>query len=73
MTGALFAFLAASFRSVKWLTSASRITTHQRVFSLESNTWYFTTCASNDSGSVLQYDYIKVSRGNFGHGVFPVT
>ena len=36
MTGALFAFLAASFRSVKWLISASRSTTHQRVFSLES-------------------------------------
>ena len=36
MTGALFAFLAASFRSVKWLISASRSTTHRCVFSLES-------------------------------------
>ena len=65
MTGALFAFLAASFRSVKWLISASRSTTHQRVFLtgvLFTNTWHFTTCASNDSGSVLQYDYITLQR-----------
>ena len=36
MTGALFAFLAASFRSVKWLISVGRSTTHRRVFTLES-------------------------------------
>ena len=36
MTGALFAFLSASFRSAKWLISASRSTTHGCVFSLES-------------------------------------
>ena len=65
MTGAVFAFLAASFRSVKWLISASRSTTHQSVISLEvlfTNTWHFSACASNDSGSVLQYDYITLQR-----------
>ena len=65
MTGAVFAFLAASFRSVKWLISASRSTTHQSVISLEvlfTNTWHFAARASNDSGSVLQYDYITLQR-----------
>ena len=66
MTGALFAFLAASFRSVKWLISANRSTYHRRVFSLESVLLtlgiLYTTCASNDSGSVLQYDYNTLQR-----------
>ena len=29
---------------------------------LFTNTWHFTTCASNDSGSVVQYDYITLQR-----------
>ena len=77
MTGALFAFLAASFRSVKWLISASRSTTHRRVFSLESYLLtlgilphvplmiaevYYNMITLPYKGSLLEYNPVPMDR-----------